>query len=42
MVHAQWPNAGAKPNVPALCDIGVLTLQQEGEDSVREPLTAAA
>ena len=33
---------GAKAKVPALCDIGVLTLQQEGEDSVREPPTAAA
>ena len=28
----QWctPHVGAKPEVPALCDIGVLTLQQEG------------
>ncbi|EJK62392.1 hypothetical protein THAOC_16998 [Thalassiosira oceanica] len=32
----------SQPEVPALCDIGVLTLQQEGEDSVREPPTAAA
>ncbi|EJK60655.1 hypothetical protein THAOC_18952 [Thalassiosira oceanica] len=32
----------AVPEVPALCDIGVLTLQREGGDSVREPPTAAA
>ena len=36
------PHAGAKPKVPALCGIGVLTLQKEGEDSAREPPTAAA
>ena len=36
------PPAGAKPKVPALCDIGVLTLQREGEDSAWEPPTAAA
>ena len=39
VVHAP---CGAKLKVPALCGIGVLTLQKEGEDSVREPPTAAA
>ncbi|EJK69622.1 hypothetical protein THAOC_09101, partial [Thalassiosira oceanica] len=31
------PEAGAKAKIPVFCYIGILTLKQEGEDSVQEP-----
>ncbi|EJK74556.1 hypothetical protein THAOC_03759 [Thalassiosira oceanica] len=35
--HHAHPVEEAKLKVPALCNVGVHTLQQEGEDSVQEP-----